>query len=95
MESTKEIEYLTKEASDKIIDYILKAKEGYDLKKEYYATWNFEKEVKEGRKSVLKKVSKVVKILRFNFSFDNNEIMILIDYSGDKRYVNINQIKLK
>jgi ethanolamine utilization protein EutQ (cupin superfamily) len=84
---------LTNEIVQQISEKVLKEKQSYMLKNDYFCSLIKEVELKEKTKLVKKKQAIRVAVLGFNFSFSDNSIMVLINENGNKYYTNINNLK--
>jgi L-lactate utilization protein LutB len=84
---------LTKEIVQQITEKILKEKQSYSLKNEYFCSLIREIEVKQSKKLVKKKQAVKVGVLGFNFSFADNSIMVLINENGNKYYTKLENLK--
>ena len=85
---------LNKEIVEQITNKVLKEKQAYMLKNDYFCTLIREIEVKEKNKLVKKKQSVKIKVLGFNFSFADNSIMVLINENNDKYYTKLENLKI-
>jgi hypothetical protein len=85
---------LTSEIVQQITEKILKEKQNYSLKNDYFCFLIKEFEVKEKTKLVKKKQAVKVKVLGFNFSFADNSIMVLINENGNKYYTKLENLKI-
>ena len=85
---------LTSEIVEQISEKVIKEKQSYMLKNDYFCSLIKEVELKEKNKLVKKKQSVKVKVLGFNFSFADNSIMVLINENENKYYTNINNLKI-
>ena len=85
---------LTNEIVEQISKKILKEKQSYSLKNDYFCSLIKEIEVKEKTKLIKKKELIIVKILGFNFSFADNSIMVLINENNNKYYTKLENLKL-
>ncbi len=84
---------LTSEIVQQITEKILKEKQSYSLKNDYFCQLIKEIEVKEKNKLVKKKQAVKVAVLGFNFSFADNSIMVLINENNDKYYTKLENLK--
>ena len=85
---------LTKEIVEQITQKILKEKQSYMLKNDYFCSLIREVELKEKNKLVKKKQAVKVKVLGFNFSFADNSIMVLINENENKYYTKLENLKI-
>jgi L-lactate utilization protein LutB len=85
---------LTKEIVEQITQKILKEKQSYMLKNDYFCSLIREVELKEKNKLVKKKQAVKIKILGFNFSFADSSIMVLINENGNKYYTKLENLKI-
>jgi hypothetical protein len=84
---------LTKEIVEQITEKILKEKQSYSLKNDYFCSLIKEVELKEKTKLVKKKELVKIKVLGFNFSFADSSIMVLINENGNKYYTKLENLK--
>jgi hypothetical protein len=84
---------LTQEIVAKITQKILKEKQSYSLKNDYFCQLIKEIEVKEKTKLVKKKQAVKVQVLGFNFSFADNSIMVLINENNNIYYTKLENLK--
>ena len=84
---------LTNEIVEQITQKILKEKQSYSLKNEYFCSLIKEIELKEKNKLVKKKQAIKVGVLGFNFSFSDNSIMVLINENNNKYYTKLENLK--
>ena len=85
---------LTSEIVAKITNKVLKEKQAYSLKNEYFCSLIREVELKEKNKLVKKKQAVKVQVLGFNFSFADNSIMVLINENNNKYYTKLENLKI-
>ena len=85
---------LNKEIIEQITNKVLKEKQAYMLKNDYFCSLIREIEVKQSKKLIKKNELSKIKVLGFNFSFADNSIMVLINENGNKYYTNINNLKI-
>ena len=84
---------LTEQIVEQITNKVLKEKQAYMLKNEYFCQLIKEVEVKEKTKLIKKKQAIKVGVLGFNFSFADNSIMVLINENGNKYYTKLENLK--
>jgi hypothetical protein len=84
---------LTQEIVEQITNKVLKEKQAYMLKNDYFCQLIKEVELKEKNKLVKKKQAVKVKVLGFNFSFADNSIMVLINENNNKYYTKLEKLK--
>jgi len=84
---------LTQEIVEQITNKVLKEKQAYMLKNDYFCQLIKEVELKEKNKLVKKKQAVKVKVLGFNFSFADNSIMVLINENGNIYYTKLENLK--
>ena len=85
---------LTREIVEQITNKVLKEKQAYMLKNDYFCALIREIEVKQSKKLIKKKELIKIKILGFNFSFADNSIMVLINENGNKYYTKLENLKI-
>ena len=85
---------LTSEIVAKITEKILKEKQSYSLKNDYFCSLIKEVELKEKNKLVKKKQAVKVQVLGFNFSFADSSIMVLINENENKYYTKLENLKI-
>jgi|688.fasta_scaffold470984_2 ethanolamine utilization protein EutQ (cupin superfamily) len=84
---------LTSEIVEQISQKVIKEKQSYMLKNDYFCQLIKEVELKEKTKLIKKKQAVKIKVLGFNFSFADNSIMVLINENGNKYYTNLKNLK--
>jgi ethanolamine utilization protein EutQ (cupin superfamily) len=84
---------LTKEIVEQITNKVLKEKQSYSLKNDYFCSLIKEIEVKQSKKLIKKKELIKIKVLGFNFSFADNSIMVLINENNNKYYTKLENLK--
>jgi hypothetical protein len=85
---------LTNEIVEQISKKVLKEKQAYILKNDYFCQLIKEIEVKQNKKLVKKKELTKIKVLGLNFSFADNSIMVLINENGNKYYTKLENLKI-
>ena len=84
---------LNKQIVEQITNKVLKEKQSYSLKNEYFCSLIKEIELKEKTKLIKKKQAIKVAVLGFNFSFADNSIMVLINENNNKYYTKLENLK--
>jgi ethanolamine utilization protein EutQ (cupin superfamily) len=85
---------LTSEIVEQISKKVIKEKQAYMLKNDYFCQLIKEIQVKEKTKLIKKKELVKIKVLGFNFSFADNSIMVLINENNNKYYTKLENLKI-